>query len=113
MGPFNGLMIGMARTIHENHVMGYEFLRLTSSGEHTELTAWPSGQEETTFQLARYAEGEWVFENPEHDFPKRVVYRVSAEIMHASVHATTENEDPEDTGRRVDFRYERAVYNEQ
>lgn len=131
MAPRSGMMLGMSRTIRNDQVQGYEFLKIHDTGDGVTLTAWPSGQDEATFRLVRYArnqwvtiaeespygddlggappEVEWVFENPDHDFPKRIVYRVSPTSIRASIHATTEEDDRGDEGRRIDFHYERVA----
>ncbi|HEX7294339.1 MAG TPA: DUF6265 family protein, partial [Pyrinomonadaceae bacterium] len=42
--------------------------------------AQPKGRcPQTDFKLTRVTDQEAVFENPEHDFPKRIIYRKSAE----------------------------------
>ena len=38
--------------------------------------ASPSGQETAEFQLKKLDDNEVVFENPDHDFPQRVIYRL-------------------------------------
>lgn len=40
------------------------------------LIASPSGQQPATFALLRQTANEVVFENAEHDFPQRVIYRL-------------------------------------
>ena len=41
--------------------------------------AKPSGQPETTFKLIKGSAREVIFENPQHDFPQRVIYRLQSD----------------------------------
>jgi len=43
--------------------------------------AHPSGQSEASFPLVRLSGQEAVFENPQHDFPQRVIYRRDGELL--------------------------------
>jgi hypothetical protein len=38
--------------------------------------AKPSGQAEASFKLVKYENQEAVFENPQHDFPQRIIYKL-------------------------------------
>jgi hypothetical protein len=42
------------------------------------FVALPSGQKETTFVAAAVSESSVTFENPQHDFPQKVIYRLQA-----------------------------------
>jgi uncharacterized ubiquitin-like protein YukD len=33
-----------------------------------------NGEEEVRFELTKFANDTWIFENPQHDFPKRITY---------------------------------------
>lgn len=79
MAPAGGSLLGMSRTIREGRTAAYEFLRISeTSGSSLELVALPSGQAEARFPLARLTEGQVVFENPAHDFPQRIAYRLDS-----------------------------------
>ena len=77
MKPSGKTMLGMSRTVAKGKTVEYEFLRL-----HEELngeifyTALPSGQQEASFKLIRLEKHMAVFENPEHDFPQRIIYKL-------------------------------------
>lgn len=77
MKPSGNTMLGMSRTVINGRTVEYEFLRLhaDSSGDFF-YTAIPSGQHETSFKLVRLENRVAVFENPEHDFPQRIIYRL-------------------------------------
>jgi len=80
MAPAGGTMLGISRTVRGGATVAYEFLQIREL-EPGKLAyiARPSGQAEATFALVRVAAGEAVFENPQHDFPQRIVYRREGE----------------------------------
>ena len=69
-------MLGMNRTIAGGKTAAFEFMRIQQE-ENGEIyfVAQPSGQKEARFRLTAATEDELIFENPEHDFPQRVIYR--------------------------------------
>lgn len=75
-----GTMLGMSRTVKNGKTVAYEFilLRQNEAGE-VHYIAKPSGQGEASFKLVKAADREAVFENPEHDFPQRIIYRLQGE----------------------------------
>lgn len=66
-------------TVKNSKTVAYEFLRIreTEAGG-IEYIAKPSGQSEASFLLVRLSDREVVFENPAHDFPQRIIYRLEA-----------------------------------
>ncbi|HYH44061.1 MAG TPA: DUF6265 family protein [Thermoanaerobaculia bacterium] len=76
--PAGGTLLGIGRTVKGGRTVAHEFLQIRENqpGQIT-LTALPSGQKEASFQLLRLTEREVVFENPQHDFPQRVLYRLT------------------------------------
>ena len=78
MTPAGGSMLGMSRTISDGKTVAFEFLRIAEDDQGIPaLSALPSGQAATTFTLLRQSDNEVAFENPQHDFPQRVIYRLS------------------------------------
>ena len=69
-------MLGISRTIANGKTVEFEFTRIHQepSGEIF-FTAKPSGQPEATFKMIKGSANEVIFENPQHDFPQRVIYR--------------------------------------
>jgi hypothetical protein len=53
----------------------FEHLRLTAEDANLVYTAIPSGQKEASFKSTAATDTLLVFENLEHDFPKRILYR--------------------------------------
>jgi hypothetical protein len=55
------------------------------------------------FRITSYSEKGFVAENPEHDFPKRIIYnRVNSDSIHAYIDGGTDQPD-----KRADFYYSR------
>jgi len=71
-----GSMIGMGRTIAGEKTWEFEYLRIEQRADGIYYVAHPKGQcPGTDFKLTRASATEVVFENPQHDFPKRIIYR--------------------------------------
>ena len=76
MTPGGTSMLGMSRTISGGRTIEFEYLRLEQRGEEIFYVAHPKARYPgTDFKLTRLSDKEAVFENPEHDFPKRIIYR--------------------------------------
>jgi len=76
MKPADGMMIGMSRTVINGKVREYEFLMIKQETDgNIYYVAKPSGQPEGSFKLIKSSPTESIFENPEHDFPQRIIYR--------------------------------------
>jgi hypothetical protein len=88
MAPDGGTMLGMSRTVKNGKTIAHEFIQLreNEAGE-VHYIAKPSGQAEASFKLARAGEREAIFENLQHDFPQRIIYRLEA---NGSLHARVE-----------------------
>jgi hypothetical protein len=57
--------------------VAFEFVQLRVNAEgKLVFIALPSGQKETTFVASAVAKDSVTFENPEHDFPQKVMYRL-------------------------------------
>jgi ketosteroid isomerase-like protein len=78
--PSGGSMLGMSRTVADGATKEFEYLRIVERADGVFYVAHPGARSPgTEFKLTRSAEGEAVFENPQHDFPKRIRYRLGAE----------------------------------
>ena len=77
--PDGGVMLGTTRFLRDGSVVDFEFARIEQEGSGVTLWPYPRGViSEHGFPLVR-TDGEYVFENLEHDFPVRIVYvRVGA-----------------------------------
>lgn len=75
--PAGDSMLAVSRTVRESKTVSFEFLRIKANGENTfTLFAMPSGQPAASFDMILIKETEIVFENPNHDFPQRIIYRL-------------------------------------
>ena len=76
MKPAGGQMLGMSHTVVDGKTREHEFIRIVQE-ENGDIffVANPSGQKEARFKLMIVTDREARFENPEHDFPQRIIYR--------------------------------------
>ena len=69
-------MIGMGRAVAGGKTVEFEYLRIEQRVDAIYYVAHPKARcPGTDFKLTKLAAREAVFENPQHDFPKRVTYR--------------------------------------
>jgi len=76
MKPSGQTMLGMSRTVANGKTVAYEFIQLREQDGDLFYVAKPSGQAEASFKLVKSGNQEAVFENPQHDFPQRIIYRL-------------------------------------
>ena len=67
-------MLGTGQTMKDGKTVEFEFMRIHEEKGEILFTAKPSGQPEASFKLISYKDGKAIFENPQHDFPQRVIY---------------------------------------
>jgi len=79
MPPAGGSMIGVSRVVSNGETVAFEYLRVQTDDAGIALIASPSGQTTTRFELVQLSEREVVFENPDHDFPQRITYRLEGD----------------------------------
>ena len=69
-------MMGMGRTVAGDKTVEFEYLRIEQRADGIYYVAHPKARcPGTDFKLTRASATEAVFENPQHDFPKRIIYR--------------------------------------
>lgn len=76
MKPSGRMMLGAGRTVFGGKTDQFEFLQIVEKDDAIFYVAKPSGQPEGSFKLIKFQNREAVFENPEHDFPQRIIYRL-------------------------------------
>jgi hypothetical protein len=75
--PAGGAMLGIGRTIKQGKMMTYEFLQIrTLENGALAYVAQSSGQNTAAFPVLQLTDNEVVFQNLEHDFPQRIIYRL-------------------------------------
>ena len=86
LAPGGGVMLGMNRSIRKDRT-SFEFLRIArdESGRLTYFAS-PSGKPPTPFVLREATPKRVVFENPEHDFPQRILYWLDDDgVLHGRI----------------------------
>jgi len=76
MKPSGQTMLGMSRTVMNGKTVEHEFVQIREQEGDLFYIAKPSGQAEASFKLIKYSNQEAVFENLQHDFPQRIIYRL-------------------------------------
>lgn len=78
--PAGGSLLGMSRTIVGDKTVEFEYLRIEQRADAIYYVAHPKARcPGTDFKLTRLSGQEAVFENPAHDFPKRIIYRKTSD----------------------------------
>ena len=103
MKPAGGMMIGAGRTIKNGKTVDYEFLRIVEEADGVFFVAKPTAnKDETKFKLTKASAAELVFENPSHDFPQRIIYKLNGNRLNARIEGTAQGKT-----RGMDFPYAR------
>jgi hypothetical protein len=104
IAPKAGMMLGVSRTVVGERTVAFEFLRIEKRADGIYYVAQPNGRPPTDFKLTKSAAGLAVFENPKHDHPKIITYRLEdAKTLVASIEG--------DAGsKRQEFRFTRVTH---
>jgi len=88
-GVAGGSMMGVSRTVAGEKTVEFEYLRIEQRSDGVYYVAHPKARcPGTDFKLTRASATEAVFENPQHDFPKRIIYRKTGDYsLTASIDA--------------------------
>lgn len=83
---------------------GYEFLRIAANESgRIVYYSMPGGRSPATeFALTSNADQRAVFENPDHDFPKRIIYERDGDVMTARI------DGGEGAEQAMEWRFQRA-----
>lgn len=78
--PSGGAMLGMSRTVTGDSMVAFEYLRIVERADGVFYVAHPNARTPgTDFRLTSLTPTRVVFENPQHDFPKRIIYEKKGE----------------------------------
>ena len=78
--PLGGAMLAVSRSVNTSGKMSmFEYLRIVERDGGLVYTAQPGGKTPTEFVLTELNATRAVFDNPRHDYPKRIVYELSGE----------------------------------
>ena len=110
--PLRGnTMLGIGSTEYQDKLSSYEYLRIEGRPDGVFYVALPSEQKEAAFKLVSAVKDErdnattFTFENPQHDFPQRIIYRRGTEgWLYATIEGKLKGEDRQITYpfRRID-----------
>jgi hypothetical protein len=102
----DSLMKGSSDFIKGDSVIPFETIRMFRSGNDFYYEAKAAGQnneQPVAFKLTSFSDTGFVAENPQHDFPKRITYRlVNKDSIHAFIDGGAAMPD-----KRADFYYSR------
>jgi hypothetical protein len=103
MAPRAGVMVGMARSVRGDKVVSTESTIIRVRDGRLLYEANPSDQTPATFTASTATAERVVFENPQHDYPKRVAYeRHGADAITAWV-------DDGAGGKRMEYPFRRVA----
>lgn len=105
MKPAGQSMIGMSRTVAGGKTVHTEHIQIRdANGRIAYIVEIGMGAKPTVFKLLKSSDTEVVFENPEHDFPQRIIYRrESADALFARIEGVEKG-----VNKAMDFRYKRS-----
>lgn len=92
--PRGGGLVGVGRITDGDRTLFFEFLRVEARGDEIVLVAQPRGGDPVEFRLVEQHDGDALFTNPAHDFPKRIRYTRDGAN---GLRARAEGDAPEDT----------------
>jgi hypothetical protein len=76
--PRGGAMLAVTRSVNTSgKIFAFEYLRIVERDGGLVYIAQPGGKTPTEFVLTELVNNRAVFENPRHDYPKRIVYELS------------------------------------
>ena len=101
--PEGGTLVGMGRTVRAGKTVEFEYLRIEERPDGVYYVAHPFARPGTDFKMAKFDGTQVVFENPQHAFPARVVYRKNPDgTLFARIEGTQGGKPA-----AVDFPYQR------
>jgi hypothetical protein len=100
MAPSGGSLIGISRTVVNGKTTEVEFLQIRDLADGLSYIAKPSNQAEAKFVATAKTGDDVSFENPTHDFPQRIRYRLDGNTLRARVEGTINGKS-----RGIDFPY--------
>ena len=81
-----GMLLGFSKTVRRDSLREYEFIRIYGAGDTLVYAAQPVRQAPAEFRAVPPFDSGFVFANPAHDFPQRIIYRqVGTDTLHARV----------------------------
>ena len=101
-------MTGKSYRLNNTDTVLLEIVALVKRGSHILYIASAEGQnnqQAVAFKLMKWDNDTFIFENPEHDFPQRVIYALPKhEKLHAWIEGTINGQS-----RRSDYHYKKII----
>lgn len=72
--PAGATVLGASRTVRAGRTVAHEFMLITDGPQGLVFTAAPSAKPAASFRAIRVEPRRVTFENPDKDFPQRVIY---------------------------------------
>ena len=87
--PKGNTMLAVHRDIKDGRTVSFEFLRIEATAEAITYWASPRARPATPFKMIEQSSQRVVFENAEHDFPRRIIYWMTGDkMLHAKIEGT-------------------------
>lgn len=83
--PKGGAMLATSRTVNRDKMSAFEFLRIVEKDGGLVYVAQPNGAPPTEFIMTEFSTKRAVFDNPRHDYPKRIVYELTEGGLTATI----------------------------
>lgn len=74
-----GAMLAISRTVSRDKMSAFEYLRIVEREGGLVYIAQPGGAAPTEFIMTEVSATRAVFDNPRHDYPKRIIYELSGD----------------------------------
>lgn len=105
MKPGGQTMMGMSRTVAGGKTVFTEYIQIREvNGQLAYVVSLGLASKPVIFKLVKNVDNEVTFENPEHDFPQRIIYRrESADALFARIEGKEKG-----VNKAIDFRYKRS-----
>lgn len=88
-------MLGTTRYFRDGRAVDFEFGLLRADTSGVLLLPHPRGRASPhAFRLTGHAAGAWTFEAPEHDYPKRILYRLEGMDLEARIDGGPDDPEP-------------------
>ncbi|WP_428151355.1 DUF6265 family protein [Brevundimonas sp.] len=103
--PRGGVLVGAAATV-ANGRASFEFARIAQVNGVMSYVAQPGGAPPTAFGLIEATEGRAVFQNLDNDFPRRVIYQRTGDVLTARIEGPMGDRE-----QSMDWRFDKAELN--
>ena len=103
--PAGGVMLGMIRTVAKGRLVDYGYRQIREGpGGELFYVLQPPGQPEAAYLVGSLTDTEAVFENTEHDYPRKITYTLQGDGL---LLAVFEGTGPEGETKVTEFSYRR------